>query len=610
MRVEKIGNAGLLSNLAVHPTLPVMAARGPSEEEINIWELDFALLRGAEPVEPTVYYVNAKAVLMGNSGVGKSGLGIRIAEGEFRKTDSTHGAQFWHFPTERLSTLPANVQAELTLWDLAGQPEYRLTHQLFLDDTDAALLLFDCSDPNDPFRGVPYWAKVLKKHAPPHAVKFLVSARCDVSTVTADRREINRMLSGYGLDEYFKTSAKQGEGVELLFQRLLSDIAWDQLPRTSTPRLFQVVRELLLECKESGQTLLAMEELRQATRERFAERAATRAELDTVVRLLQSRGLVHRLDPRPAVTLVLLKPELLNQYGSSIIQASRNHPLGIGAVSERDVLIGNLAFAGFDRLLQAEEAPVLEATAELLIQHDLCFREMGYLVFPSQINVTRTPPTEAHPRTEVAYRFSGGIETIYASLVVRLSYTDYFHREDQWKYAAEFSRSGSRLGFSMKQVEEGTGEMEIYFYAGISESDRVTFIRFVTDHLLAKGIDIQEEIRLYCPKCSKEVTNREAIEVRIHAGYLDIPCLYCATMILIPKSVEERYRRDSSLGEKQQELAETVERRTVVEVEQFRTDQRQYIHAEDQRIHILHLSDLHLENAMLAACTVPNWKLT
>ncbi len=314
------------------------------------------------------------------------------------------------------------------------------------------------------------------------------------------------------------------------------------------------------------------------------------------MQLLQSRGLVSRLDPRPDVTWVLLKPELINQYGASIIQAARNHPQGIGAVPERDVLIGDLAFAGFHRLAQAEEALVLGATAELLIRHDLCFREMGYLVFPSQINVTRLPPTEALPRTEVAYRFSGGIETIYASLVVWLSYTDYFRREDQWRYAVEFSRDGHRLGFSMQQVEEGTGELEIYFCPGLSEFDRVTFIRFVTDHLRAKGIDIQEQIRLYCPNCSKEVTNREAIEARIQEGCLDIPCQYCAAAILIPKSVEERYRRDASLGEKQQQLAETVGKRTEAEVEQFRADQQQYTAEEDHPIHILHLSDLHLEN--------------
>ena len=597
MRVDKIGRVSIVTNVAVHRTLPVMAVCGSSEEEINIWDLDLALLRGAEPARPTVHYVNAKAVLLGDSGVGKSGLGIRIAEGEFRHTKgSTHGAQFWHFPTERLPGLPPNVQAELTLWDLAGQPEYRLTHQLFLDDTDAAMLLFDCSDPNDPFRGVPYWAKVLKKHAPPHASNYLVSARCDVSPVTVDDREINRMLADHGLDKYFKTSAQEGEGVEALFEHVLSGIPWDQLPRTSTPLLFQSIREFLLERKEADGTLLPMDKVRQAVEERFTERAATQAELDTVVGLLQSRGLVFRLDPKPGVSFVLLKPELVNQYGSSIIHAARNHPLGIGAVLERDVLTGNLVFSGFDRLTRVEEVPVLEATAELLIRHDLCFREMGYLVFPSQINVTRVPPTEAHPRTDVAYRFSGGIETIYASLVVRLSYTDYFQREDQWKYAVEFSRDGNRLGFSMQQIEEGTGELEIYFYAGVSEFDRVTFIRFVTDHLRAKGIDIEEQIRLYCPQCSKEVTNREAIETRVQDGLLEIPCQYCPTSILIPKSIEERYRRDPSLGEKQQELTETVKKRTAVELEQFRADQRQYTKAEDQRIHILHLSDIHLEN--------------
>ena len=604
MRVDRIGDASLLANIATHPTLQVMAARGSSSREINIWDLDLALLRGtegAEPAAPTVYYVNAKAVLLGDSGVGKSGLGIRLAEGEYRPTEgSTHGAQFWHFPIEGLGELPDNIQAELTLWDLAGQPDYRLTHQLFLDDTDAALLLFDCSDPTDPFHGVRYWAKVLKKLAPKHAVKYLVAARCDVSPVTVDRPEINHALDQYGVHEYFKTSAKEGEGIEALFESLKSSIPWTRLPRTSTPKLFQALRELLLERKESGETLLSMDAFWQAAKESLPERAIKREEIDTVIALLQSRGLTFRLEPRPGVTRVLLKPELVNQYGASIIQAARSQPLGIGAVSERNVLVGALAFSGFVRLPRAEEVLVLEATTELLIRRGLGFREMGYLVFPSQINVTRLPPGEAHPRTEVAYRFSGSIETIYASLVVRLSYTDYFRREEQWKYAVEFSRSGSRLGFSMQQVKEGTGELEIYFHPGVSGFDRVTFIRFVTDHLKTKGVDIEEQIRLYCPKCSKEVTNLDAIDSRIKAKELDIPCQYCSTAIVIPKSIEERYRREPALVEKQQELAETVARRTEEEVEQLRQDQRQYTDTKDSRIHILHLSDLHLENADLA----------
>ena len=243
-----------------------MATPGEDRTEIKVWDLDLELLRGAEPDAATVHYVNAKAVLLGDSGVGKSGLGIRIAEGEFRPTESTHGAQFWHLPVEQLPGLPENVQAELTLWDLAGQPEYRLVHQLFLDDTDAALLLFDCSDADDPFRGVPYWTKALQKHTMPHAVKFLVSARCDVSPVTVDLARINQVLAEYGLHKYVRTSAKTDEGVAELFNDLLASIPWGKLPRILTSKLFQVVRAFLLEQRESGQTLVSMGEVRRAVR--------------------------------------------------------------------------------------------------------------------------------------------------------------------------------------------------------------------------------------------------------------------------------------------------------------------------------------------------------
>jgi GTPase SAR1 family protein len=42
------------------------------------------------------HYINAKAVLLGEGGVGKSGLGIRIADKKFVVTEPTHGAQVWH----------------------------------------------------------------------------------------------------------------------------------------------------------------------------------------------------------------------------------------------------------------------------------------------------------------------------------------------------------------------------------------------------------------------------------------------------------------------------------------------------------------------------------
>ncbi len=148
----------------------------------------------------------------------------------------------------------------------------------------------------------------------------------------------------------------------------------------------------------------------------------------------------------------------------------------------------------------------------------------------------------------------------------------------------------------MYQIEDGTGELEIYFHPNISKSDRVTFIRFVTDHLRSKGVDIQEEIRLYCPKCNEEVKNRDAIDTRVNNGKIDIPCQYCSTNVLIPQSIEELYIRDPGLKKKQKELEETVVERTKKEIMQFKDDKQQYVRKEDNRIQILHISDIHLKN--------------
>ena len=140
-------------------------------------------------------------------------------------------------------------------------------------------------------------------------------------------------MAQYGLHEFFRTSAKQGEGIEQLYTRLLECIPWQELPRTTTPLLFQIVREFLLERKEAGEAIIPMEAIEREVSQRYTERRAAQREIDTVVALLQARGLVYRLEPRPITILVLTRPDLINQYAASIIQAARNHPFGIGAVT-------------------------------------------------------------------------------------------------------------------------------------------------------------------------------------------------------------------------------------------------------------------------------------
>src|SRR5205085_6285211 len=79
------------SSLAFHPDSPVLATLGEEDTVIRIWDLDFNVLLSAPSVASNLSYTNAKVVLVGETGVGKTGLGVRLAEGVWRATESTHG---------------------------------------------------------------------------------------------------------------------------------------------------------------------------------------------------------------------------------------------------------------------------------------------------------------------------------------------------------------------------------------------------------------------------------------------------------------------------------------------------------------------------------------
>ena len=60
--------------LAFHPRLPLLATLGERDTIIRIWELDEEILLGQ--TQESVHYTTAKLVVVGDSGVGKTGLGL------------------------------------------------------------------------------------------------------------------------------------------------------------------------------------------------------------------------------------------------------------------------------------------------------------------------------------------------------------------------------------------------------------------------------------------------------------------------------------------------------------------------------------------------------
>jgi len=70
--------------------------------------------------KPTTLYTNAKAVLVGDSGVGKSGLRLVMQGQPFAPTESTHARFVTEFDSREITLANGQmVKCETLLWDLA-----------------------------------------------------------------------------------------------------------------------------------------------------------------------------------------------------------------------------------------------------------------------------------------------------------------------------------------------------------------------------------------------------------------------------------------------------------------------------------------------------------
>jgi small GTP-binding protein len=362
-KINEPSNDAWMPGLAVHPTGLLLATVGSDpgtyDEEnydyalsgrcrvIHIWELDLDVLVD-QLIAPTVTYTSAKIVLVGDSGVGKTGLGWRLAHGEFKEHSSTHGQQFWllkQLCKQRLD----GAQCETVLWDLAGQDDYRLIHALFLDDADLALLLFDPTHKDDPLSGVEFWLKQLKVDAkrPSEMPTILIAARTDRGMPRLTHEELVAFCQQRGIAAYLPTSAKSGDGIEELIQHMHAMIPWDQKPSTVTTETFKQVKDFVLNLKEDTrrtEIILTPEELRMRLEKTDPKWRFSDDEMITAIGHLATHGYVTRLKTSQGKLRILLAPELLNNLAASFVLEARRNRKGLGSIEEQRLLSGKYKF--------------------------------------------------------------------------------------------------------------------------------------------------------------------------------------------------------------------------------------------------------------------------
>jgi len=511
-----------------------------------LWALEE--LEGAASSRPhqDARYTNAKVVLVGESGAGKTGLALRLCEDRWKATESTHGMLISQLNLTS-ETNPGDIDREVWLWDFAGQPDYRLIHQLYMDETALCVVVFDPQDDN-PFENIGYWEKALYAATKASAIvpsKLLVGARCDRGGITVSRKRFDQYCVQHGFAGLWLTGAKTGEGCSELRDAITKHIPWDRLPYTSTTLLFKSLKDALLKLKEQDMPLIRLSELRQRLQLMMPGETSSAEELRTVIGLMQGQGVLQVLD---FGDFVLLQPEQINRYASVMVRMAREHVDEMGCVAEQTVLNGQLDYKDMERLSETDENILLPAMVQTFLDRALCLRETTsagiMLVFPSYFRRDK-PEVPEYPNVFVTYGFAGPLDEIYATLVVKLSYSGGFVKDQLWKDAADLrTQGGKRVGLALRRKVEGSAELVIYFEQGVPDDTKVTFIKYVHEHLMARAQEVTRVRTYVCPHCDTPVENRKAIQLRLNRGLKDIICPACEKRVQLIDLIEEKFASD------------------------------------------------------------------
>jgi WD40 repeat protein len=523
--------------------------------EIHVYRL--AGVRPKPPADTVRRYVNAKVVLIGEGTVGKTSLAHRLVEDRYVVRDRTHGMNVWRLelPLPPDSTL----EREALLWDLAGQEDYRLIHQLFLQETALALLLVN-PQREDPFAEAGDWLKALKSAANSSdtkrdAARLLIFSQIDVGGMKVGNAKIHRFRKQHGFAGWLASSAKTGENCSdhenggqpsKLKQLIARSIPWDRLPWTSTPRLLSELKNAVVAMRdESDIRLLRFAELAQRLEQALPGEKFDESDARTAVTLLANHGLVR---PLKFGDLVLLRPDLFNGYAGAIIRAARAHTDEIGCLLEADIYHPKFDFTGVERLKhRPDEELLLRAMVQTFLDHSLCIEEETtrgrHLVFPSQYRREKDIPKD--PDLFVSYTFSGEWQTVWTTLVVRLWYSQEFKHRELWRNAAEFETSrGHTMGLLIKRDGDGGATIGLYFDVKVPDELKVIFIEYVHRHLAHYGCDVTRDRRYVCPECAKPVKDLDVVRKRLAAKKDFITCQECDERVPLIDFVEQHLTSD------------------------------------------------------------------
>lgn len=178
-----------------------------------------------------------KIVIVGDSGVGKTGLLTRYLRNEF--TEDSKATVGVEFGGKKLEIKGSKVKAQI--WDTAGQERYRSVTNAYYKGAKGAIIVYDITN-RFSFDNIERWMKEVKVMGAQDMVLMIVGNKSDVSESRAVETSEGEALAETNGIGFFETSAKKSTNVEKAFS-VISELIYDRFSK----QLEQSIDDLYLE---------------------------------------------------------------------------------------------------------------------------------------------------------------------------------------------------------------------------------------------------------------------------------------------------------------------------------------------------------------------------
>ncbi|KAK8550255.1 hypothetical protein V6N13_118774 [Hibiscus sabdariffa] len=159
--------------------------------------------------------LQAKLVLLGDMGTGKTSLVLRFIKGQFSDyQESTIGAAFF---TQVLSLNEATVKFDI--WDTAGQERYHSLAPMYYRGAAAAVVVYDITS-SESFERAKKWVQELQRRGNLNMITFLVANKVDLEEKREVGNEEGELYARENGLDFLETSAKTAQNVNELFYEI------------------------------------------------------------------------------------------------------------------------------------------------------------------------------------------------------------------------------------------------------------------------------------------------------------------------------------------------------------------------------------------------------